>query len=121
MNAALPQGFLAETDELIFEIWDKVQGTVQDLIRQDANWGFSKIVFVENPSLLQLINAAEMLESFIDSVLKHRLGEQYDETRRLLNCKNQVVNIQSVAAAALAGNQEDYDLFLSRLKSQANC
>src|SRR5690606_15518292 len=99
MSAAMQDPFLGEANELVYDIWDRVQKTVQDLIRQDASWGFSEIVFVENPSLQQLCNAAEMLESVIDSVLKHRLGEQYDESRRLLNCKNQVLNLQCVAAA----------------------
>lgn len=113
--------FLEEADNEVHAIWEQVSQTAQDLLRLDARWGFAEISFVENPSLEQLCNAAALLESLIDSVLGHRFGENYDETRRLLNCKTQVTNIHLIAAAVLANNEADYTLYLGRLRSQPPC
>ena len=64
-------------------------------------------------------NITEDWEEKLDKILANEALE-YDESRFVLNAKQQILWMETVAAALIAGRREDFDAAIQKIKNQAH-
>lgn len=103
--------------ELIAKIWDQIIGQVNKLIDAHDSFGYVQFNAKLNPSL------PEMLEglSFVDFALNKFIASgklEHDEHRNVLNSKQCILKMRSLALALDSQDQAEYERIMAELKSQ---
>ena len=108
----------ADVQKLIHEIWASVFGTANKIISAHASYGYQEISNKLNPSLKEIVLSLKTIESSLD-ILDSGNVLDYDEKRLVINSKQQINNVLSVALAVESGEIDDYNRAIDILKKQA--
>lgn len=99
----------AEVTSKVEELWDKVFKNSNEVLAQHLRFGFDG---VKNgtPNIEQRLLQLQAIEALFDLILNNRLvGElDYEHQRQILNAKQQITNMEMVAAAVKSNKFEDY-------------
>ncbi len=103
------------------QLWAKVFASVTAVIRQTKVFTFAEMGVIPTPNVHQMLARLQIFDSVIDVLLKNAdtFELEYEHTRPLLNCKVQVANMEKLAAALNANDQEGYDAAVKALELQA--
>lgn len=107
-----------EINERVNKVWEAVFAASNKIIVQAQNYGFHGIELIPNPNIHVILGQLRILCAVMMSVLGSEHLE-YEETRLILNAKEQLTRMELVALALQAGNREDYDKAISELERQA--
>jgi ABC-type lipoprotein export system ATPase subunit len=108
-----------QVKQKVEELWAKVFLNSNEVIRQHTNHGFNGVKN-GNPGIEQRIFLLHSLEAILDLLLAHApLGElDYEQQRQILNAKQQINNMELVAAAVKANAHDDYVAAVEALERQ---
>ena len=111
----------AAIKQKVEEVWSKVFEASNKVLKHANNFGFTLMEIVPSPNIHEMLATLQIFSSVIDILLNHadKLGIDYDETRLMLNAREQLTRMERVAFALKANNKEDFDLSLEALEKQA--
>lgn len=111
----------AEIKQKVEEVWAKVFEASNRVLKHANNFGFSMMEIVPSPNIHEMLTTLQIFSSVLDILINHadKLGIEYDETRLMLNAREQLTRMERVAFALKANNKEDFDLWLRELERQA--
>jgi hypothetical protein len=104
--------------ERVNKVWDAIFSASNKIIVQAQNYGFHGIEAIPNPNIHVILGQLRILSAVMGSILGNE-DLEYEETRLILNAKEQLTRMEIVALALQAGNRNDYDKAISALESQA--
>lgn len=106
---------------LVSKAWADVFTTSNLVIRHSGLYGFNGIELIPNPNIHQMLASMGVVSAMLDKVIE-RLGDSvldHDNTRLLLNAKQQIIRLEQVAAALLAKDEVLYNQAVVELEKQA--
>ncbi len=110
-----------EINERVKKMWAVVFQHSNMVLRQASTFGFYCIQEIPDPNIhTMLVNMrvfSSVMEVIIASANEIELG--YEQTRMLLNAKEQLTRMERLAAALKADNKEDYNKAIEDLERQA--
>ena len=89
------------------------------VLQAHAKFGFSGIAQLANPSIEETLLFLNLVEGALD-ILDARSVLDYDESRRVLNAKQQIWNVQNIANSLKSSNENDYLDAIKRLDKQVD-
>lgn len=101
------------------QLWSKVFANSGEVLRQHVQHGFDGVKN-GNPDIEHRLQLLHDIEAFFDILLNATLfGElEYEQQRQILNAKQQINNMEMVAAAVKADKEEDYASAVATLDKQ---
>lgn len=108
----------AQIKERVNKVWEAVFSASNKIVVQAQNYGFHGIELIPNPNIHVILGQLRILCAIMGSILTSE-DLDYEETRLILNAKEQLTRMELVSLALLAGNREDYDRAISELERQA--
>lgn len=87
------------------------------VLQSHAKFGFSGIARLANPSIEETLLFLNLVEAVLDT-LEARNILDYDESRKVLNAKQQIWNVQNIANSLRSNNEKDYSDAIERLDKQ---
>ncbi|MHB1299321.1 MAG: hypothetical protein ACYCY8_00450 [Burkholderiales bacterium] len=111
----------SDIKDKVIEVWSKVFEASNRVLKHANNFGFSLMEIVPSPNIHEMLAALQIFSSVLDILINHadKLGIEYEETRLMLNAREQLTRMERVAFALKANNKEDFDLSLAALEKQA--
>lgn len=106
----------AVNQQKVEQLWAKTFEYSNRIIHQVRNFGFPGIGKMDAPKMSDMLITLQMISAVIEVLIAN---SEYDEMRLLLNVKKQITNMELVASAWKAGNQEDFDNAVASLECQA--
>ncbi len=102
-------------------LWAKVFESVTTVIRQTKTFSFAQMETGPVPNIHQMLATLQIFDDVIDVLVKNAssFGLEYEHTRPLLNCKVQIANMERMAAALQANDQDEYATAVKALETQA--
>lgn len=112
-------GNQAEVTSKVQELWEKVFKNSNEVLTQHLRFGFDGVKNGD-PNIEQRLLQLQALEAIFDLILNNRLiGElDYEQQRQILNAKQQITNMEMVAAAVKADKVADYEEAVKSLEKQ---
>ena len=106
--------------EKVETLWAKVFQASNRVLYQHGTFGFSGIELIPSPNIHQMLNTLRLLGFAIDILVEIAPSQNldHDSIRQLLNAKQQIANMESVAAALKIGNVDDYEAAVAVLDKQ---
>ena len=103
------------------KIWEHVFKDSNTVLRQSKLYGFYCMQEGPRPNIHAMLIQLQMFSVIMDILISQGpdAGIEYDQTRLLLNAKEQVTRMERVAAALKANNKEDYNSAIEALERQA--
>lgn len=101
----------------VLEAWDVIFTTSDTLIKHAKTYGFGGML-AASPNIHQLLVKVRALDQLFDVLIASE-NLEYDEVRKLLNAKQQLLRMEIVAAAIDANNREDFDRAMTEIENQA--
>jgi hypothetical protein len=106
----------------VSEVWGKVFDASSQVIKHANIFGFLGMGIIPSPNIHEMLVTLQIFSSIIDILITNAdkldiIG--YEETRLMLNAKEQITRMERLAAALQANNKEDYELALVALEKQA--
>lgn len=103
---------------LIERVWDGVFETTDRMLKVHAAFGFSQFEKQMNPKLETVLFALNVLEQILDAM--NGSGDlEPEETRLVLNAKQQILLVQRVAIALRTKSEGDYEAAMAEMAKQA--
>lgn len=102
--------------------WAKFFEFSNKVIRDAGYFGFSGLEIIPDPNIHQMLASLSVVDSALDIMLTSCSDMptlQYDATKMILNAKQQILNLESVANSLKAQNREDFDRAMEVLTGQA--
>ena len=123
MNAN-PEMFGSGDDEVTKQvslIWERVFHASNRVIAQSGIYGFHSIQLIPNPNIHQMLQSMRLLAVMMDEILgtTGSFSDTPENFRLLVNAREQLTRLESVAAALISGNEQLYQEGIERLKQQA--
>ena len=101
-------------------LWAGVFQASNRVLHQHDTFGFSGIEIIPSPNIHQMMNTLRVLgfviDILVDKAPEHNLD--HGSVRQLLNAKQQISNMESVAAALKIGSRDDYEAAVAILDKQ---
>ena len=98
-----------EVTSKVEELWGKVFKNSNEVLHQHVQFGFDG---VKNgtPNIEQRLFQLQAIEAIFDILLNNSLlgTLDYEQQRQILNAKQQITNMEMVAAAVKADEEADY-------------
>lgn len=109
----------AEVARKVEELWEKVFKNSNEVLLQNARFGFDGVKN-GNPNIEERLFQLQAIEAIFDILLNTPLlgGLDYEQQRQILNAKQQITNMEMVAAAVKADKEEDYREAVAILEKQ---
>jgi hypothetical protein len=123
MATPFQTSFQQRAIKFILGAWEEVFRTSNLVVTQSKLYGFLGIQLIENPNIHQIIESMGVMSVMLDKVMSSMgspgtdLG--HDSIRLLLNAKAQIVRLEAVAAALIAGDEVLYETAVQKLQDQA--
>lgn len=111
----------ADIKERVDRIWAVVFQSSNAVLRQSKVYGFYCMQEVPDPNIHGMLLQLQVFSSVMDILIVNGLdaGMEYDQTRLLINAKEQLTRMNRVAAALKANNLEDFNEAIKELDNQA--
>ncbi len=117
------QGLLADAaiKVRVEQVWAKVFEASSKVLKHANNFGFSLMEIVPSPNIHEMLVQLQIFSSVIDILVNNaeKLNIDYDDTRLMLNAKEQITRMERIAAALKAENKKDFTEALEQLEKQA--
>ena len=112
---------IALATEYVSSVWTDVFATSNLVIKQSGLYGFNGIELIPNPNIHQMLASMSVVSVMLDKITEKldRIDLDPDDTRLLLNAKQQILRLEQVAAALLAKDEPLYNEAILELKKQA--
>lgn len=115
---------LLEDDDIkdrVETVWSEVFKNSNTVLKQAKDYGFAGIDIIPSPNIHEILVYLKVFDALMDILLDNaaNFDLDYDQVRRLLNAKGQLVNMGKVASAVKAGNREDFESAIQALRNQA--
>ena len=107
--------------ERVDKIWALVFERSNAVLSQSKLYGFHCMQEIPDPNIHGMLVQLQVFSAVMDILITHGpdAGLEYDQTRLILNAKEQVTRMERVATALNANNREDYDIAITELERQA--
>jgi hypothetical protein len=102
------------------KLWGKVFESSNKVLHHNKVFGFTGIEVIPSPNIHQMMNTLRVIGFVIDILLAgaEKNNLDHDARRQLLNAKNQIANMEQVAAALKIGDRDDYEVAVEALDKQ---
>lgn len=103
------------------KIWALVFQNSNTVLKQSKTFGFLLMENGPDPNIHAIVVKLQMFSSVMDILINvgPDAGLEYEQTRLIINAKEQLSRMERVAAALKAGNEEDYNASIDELERQA--
>lgn len=104
----------------VTEVWEKIFAASSRVVIQAQHYGFSGME-LPAPNIHEMLVRLQIFTSVIDILINHaeKLNVSYDDTRLMLNAKEQLTRMERLAAALRANNRSDFEAAIRALENQA--
>lgn len=111
----------AAIKQKVLEVWEKVFTASNKVISHANSYGFSGMDVVPSPNIHGMLVSLQIFSTILDILITNadKLEVEYEETRLMLNAKEQMIRMERLATALKANNRNDYELALAALEAQA--
>lgn len=111
----------AEIKKKVEEVWAKVFHAGNKVLQHAKQYGFLGMEIVPKPNIHEMMVSLQLFSALIDVLITNAdsLGIEYDETRLMLNAKEQITRMERVAVALRANNRGDFEAAVKVLETQA--
>jgi hypothetical protein len=101
------------------QLWDRVFKNSNEILHQHVRFGFDGVKN-GNPHIEHRLVQLQAIEAVFDVLINNsRLGDlEYEQQRQILNAKQQITNMEMVAAAVKANREDDYREAVALLEKQ---
>lgn len=108
-----------EVKTKVEELWARVFKNSNEVLHQHVKFGFDGVKN-GNPNIKQRLFQLSAIEAVFDLLLNNSaVGNlDYEQQRQILNAKQQITNMEMLAAAVEANNQHDYQQAVESLEKQ---
>lgn len=112
---------IALATEYVSSVWTDVFATSNLVIKQSGLYGFNGIELIPNPNIHQMLASMSVVSVMLDKITEKldRIDLAPEDTRLLLNAKQQILRLEQVAAALLAKDEPLYNEAILELEKQA--
>lgn len=112
----------AQIQAKVAEIWDKVFAASIRVLHHVKKYGFSGMEQAPTPNIYEILVNLQILSSILDILISNadRLNISYDETRQMLNAKEQATRMERLATALKANKREDFEDVVAEMDRQAH-
>ena len=107
----------SEDQQRIEQVWSTVFRSSGKVLLDAKIYGFEALGELPAPNIHDMVRNLKVYGAIIDILYEGNLP--YEQQRQLLNAKNQITNLERVAAALIAGCRADFESALSALEKQA--
>ena len=98
-------------------VLEKVFETTDTMLKVHTSVGFKDFNKTIDPSIEEILLDLKLIEAVLDTL--DAVGVlDYDETRRVMNAKQQIWNVQNVATSLQNGDEASYLEAMKRLDTQ---
>ncbi|MDD2663399.1 MAG: hypothetical protein PHD19_06530 [Dechloromonas sp.] len=101
------------------KIWESVFEVSGKILVDEKRFGFLGMEIIPDPNIHQMLAVLRTIEEGLMSVLAEFDDLQYDETRLILNAREQISRMEVVALALKRNNRDLFDEAIERLERQA--
>ena len=101
------------------KLWELVFSASNKILVDEKRFGFTGIGVIPDPNIHQMIAVIRSIDEGLMTVLQEFSDLQYDETRLILNAREQISRMEVVAIALKLNNKELFDEAIKRLEEQA--
>lgn len=113
---------LYDSDEVkrrVDKVWERVFLNCNSVLRQSKIYGFYCCQEVPHPNMHALIVHLNIFSAVMNILVTQGMetGVDYDQTRLILNAKEQLTKMERVAAAINANNKKDFKIAIKDLES----
>lgn len=121
MNGEIIGFDIAAATEYVSSAWTDVFATSNLVIKQSGLYGFNGIELIPNPNIHQMLASMSLVSVMLDKITEKldRIDLHPEDTRLLLNAKQQILRLEQVAAALLAKDEPLYNQAILELEKQA--
>lgn len=104
--------------ERVNKVWEEVFASSNVAIVHAKKYGFIGMEIIPDPNIHQILVSIRILDEMIDTFINEN-GLDYDEKRKMLNAKRQLISMELVAVALRENRREDFDRAIRELETQA--
>jgi hypothetical protein len=111
----------AAVKERVERAWASVFKTSNAILYQAKYYGFYCMQEIPDPNIHAMLVKLQMFTALFDIIIAQEdvPGVEYEQTRLMLNAKEQLARMGRVAAALKANNREDFDKAILEVETQA--
>lgn len=111
----------AAVKERVERAWASVFRTSNAILHHAKYYGFYCMQEIPDPNIHAMLVRLQMFTALIDIIIAQDdvPGVEYEQTRLMLNAKEQLTRMGRVAVALKANNREDFDRAISEVEAQA--
>ncbi|CAG9933673.1 hypothetical protein [Candidatus Nitrotoga arctica] len=116
---------LFDSDEVkkrVDKVWERVFLNCNSVLRQSKIYGFYCCQEVPHPNMHALIVHLNIFSAVMNILVTQGMetGVDYDQTRLILNAKEQLTKMERVAAAITANNKKDYQMAIQDMEKKTS-
>lgn len=107
--------------EKVEQVWAEVFKASSVITQQAQKFGFEQMAHVPKPNIHEMLIALRIFNSIIDILLSSAedLNVAFDETRLMLNAKQQLLRMEMIANALKANDRDAYNQYTRELEIQS--
>lgn len=107
----------------VAEVWEEVFSASKKVIEHANLFGFEKMGVVPTPNIHDILLTLRIFNSIIDILLSRAesMDAAFDETRIMLNAKQQLLRMEMIANALKANDKSSYEHYIKELSGQSCC
>lgn len=109
----------AEITTKVGELWEKVFTNSNEVLHQNSRFGFDGVKNGD-PNIEERLFQLQVIGAALDILQASSVfgGLDYEQQRQILNAKQQITNMEMVAAAVAANQEGDYLKAVEALETQ---
>ena len=109
----------AVVKDRVQKAWNVVFAASNKVLVDEKRFGFTGMGVIPDPNIHQLVVLLRALDAVLNSIASEFDDLAYDDTRLLLNAREQITRMERVAAALRSNNIEDFNDAIQMLEQQA--
>lgn len=109
----------AQIDERVSRLWGLIIKSINDVLNADKYYGFAHFKAFADPSIDQILNAIQIVEPLVETILNSKhFSDDTERTMALLNCQQSIHLIHRTHVSLKDGDETEYEDCIHKLQSQ---
>lgn len=108
---------LEDTKHKVEELWARTFVYSNKIIEKVQKLGFARLDEMKTPNIEEMLITLQIMSAVFEVLGAH--ADDVDETRMLLNARQQVLRMELLVSTWKAGDQDEFDKVVGELERQA--
>lgn len=115
-NAVAEVELTEDIKQRVEQVWAMVFRISGKILKDAKVYGFEGLGELPAPNIHDMVLFLKLYGAVIETL--YVASTEYDQQRQLLNSKKQIATMEEVAAALIAGRNDDYERAINALEKQ---